>query len=102
MPRREALEPKKRKEMAATNVALGQRADVSRAATDAVVVFTPTTSRCTSVLRDLAAARTRNHLSPGEAAHLRGRLGWVLSAAYARVGRAACQPLVERESKLMN
>ena len=93
----QAVEPKKRKGMAQRNVALGQLADVSRAHDEQLVVFSPVASRCSTVLAALRAAKLRNHLSTGEAGSIRGKLGWVLSAAYARIGRAAAQPLTERE-----
>jgi hypothetical protein len=49
-----------------------------------------------SIIRRLRLCRERNHLPAGEAGSIRGKLGWILSAAYARVGRAASQPLTER------
>ena len=93
----QSVEPKKRKRMAGANVALGQYADVSRVHSEALVVFSPVASRCSTILTALRTAKKRNHLSTGEAGRIRGKLGWVLSAAYARVGRAAAQPLTERE-----
>ena len=94
------LEPKKRKPMASGNVALGQHVDVSRAHVDQTVTVSPLRQRCRNILAALRAARQRNHLSTGEAARVRGKLGWVLSAAFGRVGRAATQPLTEREYAL--
>ena len=91
------VEPKKRKHMADKHKTLGQMADVSQVHIDQTVVFSPEETRCTNVLRSLRAARARNHLPTGEAGRIRGKIGWVLSAAYARVGRAAAQPLTDRE-----
>ena len=93
----QAVEPKKRKVMADANVALGQNVDVSRAHVDSTVTFSPVAQRCVTILHSLREAKRRNFLSSGEASRIRGKLGWVLSAAYARVGRAASQPLTERE-----
>jgi len=93
----QAVEPRKRKDMASSNVALGTLANVSRAASDGRVTLSPTVRRCRTVLAMLAAARAHNHLSSGEAGTIRGKLGWILTAAASRVGRAACQPLVLRE-----
>ena len=91
------VEPKKRKCMAGSNLALGQHADVSRVHVDRTVTFSPVAKRCVTIMQGLREAKRRNLLSSGEAGRIRGKLGWVLSAAYARVGRAAAQPLTERE-----
>ena len=90
------LAPKKRKEHAPANVELGVFCDMSRAASEGVVVFQPTEKRVRSVLATLKRARLQNHLSPSDASSLFGKLGFTLSAAYGKVGRAATQPLIQR------
>ena len=90
------LAPKKRKEHASANVELGVFCDMSRAASEGVVVFQPTEKRVRSVLATLKRARVQNHLSPSDASSLFGKLGFTLSAAYGKVGRAATQPLIQR------
>ena len=93
----QAVEPKKRKPMATANVGLGTHADVSRAHTAHEVEYTPTARRLATILAMLGAAKASGRLPPGEAATIRGKLGFILTAAYARIGRAALQPLVQRE-----
>ena len=44
----------------------------------------------------LREARRTNHLTPAVASTVYGKLGFVFTAVYGRVGRAASQPLVER------
>ena len=91
------LDPSKTQEPGTNNVVLGVHADTSRAASDSIILFTPTPARVDSILLDFRAAFDRGRLTPGEAARLRGRLQFCLVAAYGCVGRAATLPLVSRQ-----
>ena len=91
------LEPRKRKHSSAVNVALGIEADLSKVSTCREVSYRPTPERVTSLVARLQAFRAARSMSPGEAASLLGSLGFTLTAAYGGVGRAAVQPLIQRE-----
>jgi hypothetical protein len=90
------LAPEKRKRLAQRQVELGVVCDLSNANTDGVVSLSPTEGRKEAILQDLRAARDKNYMSSGEAQRMSGRLGFLLSTAFKRVGRAATQPLIQR------
>ena len=92
------IDPGKTKEPADFNVVLGIGADLSAAHGDSArVVFRADPDRVQTVLGLFRAAFRRGLLYPHEAASLRGKLFFLLVAAYARVGRAATLPLVQRQ-----
>ena len=92
-----AIEPKKRLPMAPVNVGLGVQVDLSEAASHRKIHFRPTQQRIDFALEVWANASRDNHMSPETAASLRGKMGFLLEAAYGRVGRAASLVLVQRE-----
>ena len=96
------LEPKKRKYAASRNVLLGVHADMSRAHSDRVVVFRPTTDRMRRILTSMQEARKEDRLKPHDAQVLLGKLNFCLQAGAGRIGRAATLPLVERASQAYN
>jgi len=63
---------------------------------DGVLIVRSKWHRCLSVLLMLREARAANFLPPGTASTIHGKLGFILAAAYGRVGKAAAQPLVQR------
>ena len=90
------LDNGKRQSMASKRVGLGVVIDVSRVHSEWAVVVSTKWHRCYSILTMLREARDSNHLPPGVASTIYGKLGFVLTAVYGRVGRAAAQPLMER------
>jgi len=78
------------------NTGLGVLIDVSSVHDDGVLVIRSKWHRCLSVLTMLREAREANFLPPGVASTIHGKLGFILAAAYGRVGKAAAQPLVQR------
>lgn len=72
------------------------RINVSRVHSDMCVIVSCAWHRCLSVLVMLRHARDGDFLPPGVASTIHGKLGFIFSAAYGRVGRAAAQPLVQR------
>ena len=93
----QSLEPKKRQLMATGNKGLGQLIFMGNVHTEYAVWISCTADRRDKVLAMLAAARDARHLSPADASTIRGKLGFLLTAAWAKVGRAATQPLLQRE-----
>jgi hypothetical protein len=91
------IEIKKHKEIADWNVGLGHEIDVGQVYVEYAVYVRCTPDRIEKVLHALSVARAANYLSPGDASTIRGKLGFLLSAASGRVGRAATQPLMQRE-----
>ena len=92
------IDPKKTKDTAESHVVLGIVADLSRVAgLEPAVLFRADGERVQSVLATFRAAFERGRLSPHEAASIRGKLFFVLSAAFGAVGRAATLPLVQRQ-----
>ena len=91
------IEPKKHKAMADYNVGLGHEIDVSWVCAEYAVYVRCTPDRIEKVLHAFFIARAANYLSPGDASTIRGKLGFLLTAAAGRVGRAATQPLLQRE-----
>ena len=90
------LEPKKRKPPRAKQEALGVNCDLSQAASNEVVILSPTKERVEEILADLRRCKADNYMPPWEAEALFGRLGFVLRTTGGAVGRAATQPLLQR------
>ena len=90
------LDKGKRQLMADARVGLGVNIDVSRVRSEWALVVSTKWHRCLSILTMLREARRTNHLTPAVASTVYGKLGFVFTAVYGRVGRAASQPLVER------
>ena len=90
------LDPSKTQETSQVNVVLGITADTS-GVRSGTMRFEPVPERIERILRDFRAAFERGVLTSGEAASLRGRLQFCLTAAYGCVGRAATLPLVQRQ-----
>ena len=90
-------EPSKRKHMGGVHVGLGIQVDVSMAHTKLMVSASPAPGRVESVLQSLRLAKDANYLSPDDAASVHGKLGFIFSSAYYRFGRAALQPLQQRQ-----
>ena len=90
------LDVGKRQTMASKRVGLGVTIDVSRVRSEWAIVVSTKWHRCLSILTMLRDARSNNHLPPGIASTIYGKLGFVFTAVYGRVGRAASQPLMER------
>ncbi|KAL1510155.1 hypothetical protein AB1Y20_006486 [Prymnesium parvum] len=86
----------KHQSLAPCNTGLGVIIDVSSVHDDGVLIVRSKWHRCLSVLLMLREARAANFLPPGTASTIHGKLGFILSAAYGRVGKAAAQPLVQR------
>jgi hypothetical protein len=90
------VELSKRKVGKLANVVLGVMVSLARILSDGVAVVSPVRSKIDSVLADLRACKARGKLSSGEASSFWGRLGWVSSSTYGRIGRAATQCLMQR------
>ena len=90
------VELSKRKIGKLANVVLGVMVSFARILSDGVAVVSPVRSKIDSVLADLRACKARGKLSSGEASSFWGRLGWVSSSTYGRIGRAATQCLMQR------
>ena len=90
------LDVGKRQSMASKRVGLGVAIDVSRVRSEWAIVVSTKWHRSLSILTMLRDARSSDHLPPGIASTIYGKLGFVLTAVYGRVGRAAAQPLMER------
>ena len=93
------VEPKKRKPMAGSNVALGIDVDVSRVVQEHAVFASATETRIVKVLATLTSAKRQNFLPPSLASRVRGVLNFIFSSAAASFGRAALQPLAQREHR---
>ena len=91
------LDPLKTQESAAVNTVLGVIADFSTIQTDGAVHFRPTPERVAAILLVFEIALEKGKLLPHEASRLRGKLYFLLSAAYGAIGRAATLPLVQRQ-----
>lgn len=90
------IDPAKTKPTAAVNVVLGIVADLSETSHGRMEFYVDP-DRARSILKTFRDAFERNHLAPHEAASLRGKLLFALSAAFGMVGRAATLPLVQRQ-----
>jgi len=86
----------KHKPPGSTNDVLGVSCDLSQAARG-TVIFQPTARRCEKVLAALTSHQDLDHLSPAEAASLVGKLGFICSSLFNRLGRALLAPLRERQ-----
>lgn len=91
------LDPGKTLEPAASNTLLGVVADLGSASTLGQVSFHVHPNRTALVLDSFERAFERGLLTPHEAARLRGKTFFSLSAGMAMVGRAATLPLVQRQ-----
>ena len=91
------IEFKKHKAIADSNVGLGHEIDVSLVRAEHAVYVKCTPDRIEKVLHALTVGRAANYMSPGDASTVRGKLGFLLSASSGKVGRAATQPLLQRE-----
>ena len=91
------LDPGKTQAHGFDNVVLGVVADTSAVTTDGYVSFYVHPDRVDAVLDVFRAAFRAGTMRPHEASSLRGKIFFVLSAAFAQVGRAATLPLVQRQ-----
>ena len=88
------LDPKKRQIAAANNIVLGVAVDVAEAhKDDAKITFSPVPARVAAILDTIAAIRERGSISHGEADSLLGKLQFVATSTFSRLGRAANAPL---------
>ena len=90
------LDPKKTYAPALNNTVLGVVADTSASAAGSVFFYVHP-DRVAAVLKTFRDAFVAGVLYPHEAASLRGKLYFSVSAAFASVGRAATLPLVQRQ-----
>jgi hypothetical protein len=86
----------KRKVGKLANIVLGVLVSLARILTDGVAVVSPVRTKVEAVLADLRKCKARGKLSSGEASSFWGRLGWLSSSTYGRIGRAATQCLMQR------
>ena len=93
----QSLEPKKSQPMATGNKGLGNLIFMGNVHAEYAVWIMTTTDRREKVLAMLDAARCARHLTPADASTIRGKIGFLLTAAWGKVGRAATQPLLQRE-----
>ena len=91
------LDPEKDQETGFVNTILGVRVDLSRVEHDGIVTACVTPERVQSILDFINECARRGRVTPTDAAHLRGKLGFCLSPAYAGIGRAATLPLAQRQ-----
>ena len=92
------LDPDKDKPAAAVNVVLGVVTNMTNVASSpGFVAYSVNASRKDSILAIFRTAFERGVLSPHEAASLRGKIMFTLSAAYGAIGRAATLPLLQRQ-----
>jgi len=61
---------------------------LARILTDGVAVVSPVRDKVDAILADLRACKDKGKLSSGEASSFSGRLGWLSSSTYGRIGRA--------------
>ena len=94
--RSSALDPSKTQPTAPSNTVLGVVTDLSNAHLGSVSFYV-NASRVEVVMDSFHAAFLRGVLTPHEASQLRGKLFFLLSAAYGMIGRAASLPLVQRQ-----
>jgi hypothetical protein len=93
------LDPDKTQPTSSTNVLLGVNADLTD---PSAVVFSVNQTRCAAVLAMFQGAFHKRFLTPHLASQIRGKLYFLLSAAFAAVGRAATLPLVQRQYRDTN
>ena len=77
-------------------VYLGIRHDLSRCG-EGLVFLRIVEARRVALVTDLRNILKRGSLSPGAASSLRGKLYFAVTTAYGRVGRAALQPILQRQ-----
>lgn len=92
------LASEKHEPAAYSNKFMGVMCDTSSFHTSSTISFHPDPGRVDRLLAFIARCRATDSLSPSAAGTLRGKLGFVLTHAYGRIGRAATQPLVERDN----
>ena len=93
-----SIDPAKTKEPAPAHVTLGVVANLTHVAgARPRVLFSVDLERIAAVLEVFRDAYRKGILTPHLASSLRGKLFFLLSAAYAHVGRAATLPLVQRQ-----
>jgi len=92
------FEPSKHKETAASNVILGVEVHLQDFLSECKVSFSPTKKRCEEILLQLRECERRGIITIMEAASVLDRLGFILTASYRSLGRAALQPLIKRAS----
>ena len=83
--------------MADSNVGLGHDIDMSQVCAEYAVYIRWTPDRIEKILHAFFIARAANYLSLADASTVRGKLGFLLTASCGKVGRAATQPLLQRE-----
>jgi len=88
------LSDKKRVLPAPINRELGVICDLSKAHSDLVVVFSPRPGRCEELISLITRIRADNGIYATDAKRLCGLLGFILTSAYGRVGRAASQSFI--------
>lgn len=91
------VEMKKRKPNAASNHVLGIGASAEHVHESMYIELYPLEERRVALEEQLAECKRSGRLTPAEASKIRGKVGFLLLPAYGRVGRAALQPLVQRE-----
>jgi len=90
------LAPEKRKLVASSNIILGMICDMSRVSSERVVIFQPRGEKLEEALEIMRSCRRKDCLDNKSAEICAGKLNFLLSATYGRVGRAATLPLVQR------
>ena len=90
------LDPGKTKSAQPANVGPGIMVDLTDVHEGRTVRFEPTTERIRKILTEWRRARAAGILTSAEVSRLLGKVQFLLSAVYGRVGRAASQPLVQR------
>jgi len=85
-------------EAAASNVILGVEVHLQDFLSECKVSFSPTKKRCEEILLQLRECERRGIITIMEAALVLDRLGFILTASYRSLGRAALQPLIKRAS----
>ena len=93
----QSLEPKKRKLMSDINDGLGVSISFQHLLTEYAVFVSCLPGRIEKILHMFDVCYNDDWMTPATASSIRGKLGFCLTTAYARVGRAASQPLVQRE-----
>jgi len=81
------------------NVVLGVLVNLRRLFSEGVAEIKPVREKIDEILSDLRGCQQARRLTSGEASSFRGRLGWISSAAYGGIGRAATQCLLQRTSE---
>ena len=82
--------------MASRHVVLGILADAGMFASEGKISFAPDGAKLRAMVDSLRRGRKEGRLTPSRASKAFGLCNFVLSAVGGRVGRAACQPLIQR------